>query len=129
MPHRKNGEFQGTTIYDFALNMPEGAAALKAPGAKSMVSLAVAKDTLFVTSDTTLLEQVLRPGNATWPRPRSFQSIAKEYPEKASGLSYVRPDELRRISYDLIKSGRFEKAILQGMAARARRCRPPISAN
>jgi hypothetical protein len=113
-------EFQGTTIYDFAVNLPEGAgAALKPEGlGKNTISLAVAKDTLFVTSDTTLLEQVLRPGNATLAESASFQSIAKEYPEKASGLSYVRPDESARLSYDLIKSGRFEKAILQGMAAR-----------
>ncbi len=112
-------EFQGTTIYDFALNVPDGAgAAFKAGAGKSTVSLAIAKDTLFLTSDTTLLEQVLRPGNANLAESASFQSIAKEYPEKASGLSYVRPDESARISYDLIKSGKFEKAILQGMAAR-----------
>ena len=50
----------------------------------------------------------------------SFQSIAKEYPEKASGLSYVRPDESARLSYDLVKSGKFEKAIQQAAAARGR---------
>ena len=31
-----------------------------------------------------------------------------------SGMSYVRPDESARLSYDMIKSGEFEKAIQQG---------------
>ncbi len=73
-----------------------------------------------MTSDTTLLEQILRPGNATLADSASFQSIAKEYPEKASGLSYVRPDESARLSYDLIKSGKFEKAIQQATASAAK---------
>lgn len=114
-------EFQGITIYDFAVDVPQGAAP---PGfnpqgqIKSNVSVAVAKDTLFITRDTTLLEEVLRPGNAPLVESALFQSVAKEYPEKASGLSYVRPDESARLSYDLVKSGRFERAILQGIAAR-----------
>ena len=110
-------EFQGTTIYDFPVNLPN-----QAPGnpqaLKGPISLAVAKDTLFVTTDTTLLEQVLRPGNATLADSTSFQTVAKEFPEKASGLSYVRPDESARLSYDLIKNGQFEKAIQQATAAR-----------
>ena len=32
-------------------------------------------------------------------------------------MTYVRPDESARLSYDMIKSGQFEKAIQQGMAA------------
>ncbi len=114
-------EFQGTTIYDFNVDLPEGAAppAFQPQGqVKGTISLAVAKDTLFITRDTTLLEQILRPGNAPLAESASFQSIAAQYPEKASGMSYVRPDESARLSYDLLKSGRFEKLILQGMAAR-----------
>jgi Protein of unknown function (DUF3352) len=110
-------EFQGTTIYDFDLNLPNQA--VGAPQALSgPISIAIAKDTLFLTSDTTLLEQVLRPGNPTLADSASFQSIAKEFPEKASGLSYVRPDESARLSYDLVKSGKFEKAIQQAAATR-----------
>ncbi len=80
--------------------------------------MAIAKDTLFVTTDTTLLEQVLRPGNAVLADSTAYQTIAKEFPEKISGMSYVRPDESARLSYDMIKSGPFEKAIQQGMAGR-----------
>ena len=78
-----------------------------------------------MTSDTTLLEQVLRPGNPALADSASYQSIAKEYPEKASGMSYVRPDESARLSYDLVKSGKFEKAIQQAAAARAAGARLP----
>jgi Protein of unknown function (DUF3352) len=109
-------EFQGTTIYDFDVNIPN-----QPPGAPQAlpgpISIAIAKETLFMTSDTTLLEQVLRQGNPTLADSASFQSIAKEYPEKASGLSYVRPDESARLSYDLVKNGKFEKAIQQATAA------------
>ena len=112
-------EFQGTTIYDFNVNLPnQGAGAPQA--LKGPISMAVAKDTLFVTTDTTLLEQVLRPGNPTLADSTAFQSVAKEYPEKASGLSYVRPDESARLSYDLVKSGKFESAIKQAAAGRGR---------
>ncbi len=111
-------EFQGTTIYDFDVNIPNQAAGGAQAALPGPISIAIAKDTLFMTSDTTLLEQVLRQGNPTLADSASFQSVAKEYPEKASGLSYVRPDESARLSYDLVKSGRFEKAIQQATAAR-----------
>jgi hypothetical protein len=110
-------EFQGTTIYDFDVNLPAQAPA-GPQGLSGPISMAIAKETLFLTTDTTLLEQVLRPGNPTLADSASFQSVAKEYPEKASGLSYVRPDESARLSYDLVKSGKFEKAIAQAAATR-----------
>ena len=117
-------EFQGTTIYDFDVNIPNqrrrGPSSLNGP-----ISIAIAKETLFLTSDTTLLEQVLRPGNPTLADSASFQSVAKEYPEKASGLSYVRPDESARLSYDLVKSGKFEKAIQQAAPRRGRGAASP----
>jgi len=112
-------DFQGTPIYDFNVNLPNPPQGGNAPQQlKGPISIAVAKDTLFLTTDVTLLEQVLRPGNATLADSTSFQTVAKEFPEKVSGMSYVRPDESARLSYDLVKSGQFEKAIQQGMAGR-----------
>jgi hypothetical protein len=108
-------EFQGTTIYDFTVDLPAQPAGNAAPGIRS-ISMAVAKDTLFLTTDTTLLEQVLRPGNAPLADSSGYQSIAKEFPEKISGFTYVRPDESARLSYDMIKSGQFAK-VFQQMAA------------
>ena len=93
----KKREFQGTTIYDFDLpNMPNAGGGNVNVQLKS-ISFAIAKDTFFVTTDTTLLEQVLRPGNATLGENASFQSIIKEIPERVSGMSFVRPDESARL--------------------------------
>lgn len=110
----KKREFQGATVYDFDLpelpNANAGNVQFKGP-----ISVTVAKNTLFVATEPTLLEQVLRgsgPGLADNP---AFQSVAKELPEKTSSLTYVRPDESARLSYDMLKNGQFEKA-LQGAA-------------
>jgi hypothetical protein len=113
----KKREFQGATIYDF--EMPElpnanpnaGKVQLKGP-----ISVTVAKNTLFISSDPTLLEQVLRGGGTSLADSPAFQAVAREVPDKVSNLNYVRPDEQARLSYEMIKSGQFEKA-LQGAAA------------
>src|SRR5262249_14898611 len=100
-----------------------------APAAiKGSVSLAIAKNTFFVTTDTTLLEQVLRPGGSSLAENAAFQSVAKEVPERISGMTYVRPNEQARVSYDLLNSGQFEKAFLQ-QAVPAGRLRglPPLA--
>jgi hypothetical protein len=110
-------EFQGTTIYDVDLpNLPNPNAGNVQP-IKNTVSFAVAKDTFFVTSDPTLLEQLLRPSNSTLSDNAGFQAVVKEIPERVSGLSYVRPDEQVRVTYDLIKSGQFDRALRQATNA------------
>ena len=83
---------------------------------KGPISLAVAKETLFLTTDATLLEQVLRPGVATGRQP-DLPDRRQGDARKISGTTFVRPDEQARLSYDMIKSGQFEKAIRQAMAA------------
>jgi hypothetical protein len=114
-------DFQGTTIYDFDVSMPNlpnnPAGGNLQPGLKGPISLAIAKETLFVTTDTTLLEQILRPGGVPLAESPTYETVAKEIPQKVSGMTFVRPDEQARLSYDMIKSGQFEKALLQGMAA------------
>jgi hypothetical protein len=111
-------EFQGTTIYDFDLpNIPQNAAAGNIQQFKGPISLAIAKDTLFLTTDTTLLEQILRPGVVPLAESATYQTVAREIPQKVSGMTFVKPDEQARLSYDMVKSGQFEKAILQGLAA------------
>jgi hypothetical protein len=84
----------------------------------------VAKESFFVTTDTALLEQILRPGSATLEENAGFQSVVKEIPERVSGMSFVRPDESARLLYDLIKSGQYEKALQQMLGANARGPRP-----
>ncbi|GAC1470427.1 MAG: hypothetical protein NVSMB9_15520 [Isosphaeraceae bacterium] len=110
----KKREFQGTTIYDFEMpeipNAKAGNVQIKGP-----ISVAVAKNTVFVSSEPTLMELVLRGGGSALSDSPAYQSVAKEVPNKVSSLSYVRPDEQARVSYDMIKNGQFEKA-LQGAA-------------
>jgi hypothetical protein len=112
----KKREFQGTTVYDFDMpdlpnpnNNPNVKVQFKGP-----ISVTVAKDTLLVSSDPRLLELVLRGGTALADS-AAFRAVAKEIPDKVSNLSFVRPDEQARLSYDMIKSGQFEKA-MQGAA-------------
>lgn len=112
----KKREFQGTTIYDFEIpEVPNNPNLGNARQFKGPISVAVAKNSVFVSSEPTLLELVLRGGGPALADSPDFQAVAKEIPEKASTLSYVRPEEQARLSYDMIKSGQFEKA-LQGSA-------------
>jgi len=114
----KKRDFQGTTIYDFEVNLPNMPNNPNAANVqfKGPVSVAIAKDSLFATTDTTLLEQILRPGNSSLAESPEFLSILKEMPEKISGLTYVRPDEQARLTYDMLKNGQFEKALKQAAA-------------
>jgi hypothetical protein len=106
----KKREFQGTTIYDFELpDLPAaGANAAKLDGP---LSVAIAKDNLFVTTDVTLLEQVLRGGGQGLAENPAFQSVAKFYPAESSTLSFQRPEDQAKAFYDMVKSGQFKKAI------------------
>ena len=108
----KKREFQGTTIYDFDLTE------LGNPNlqVKGPLSVAIAKSTLFISTEPTLLEQVLRGGGSSLAENPSYSEVAKEYPEKTSTLSFARPEESARVSYDMIKSGQLEKT-LQGLGA------------
>ncbi len=100
-------DFQGTTIYDFKLpEMPNNA---DGPFKGGVVSLSIAKDTLFIASEPALLESVLRGGASALADSPDFQAIAKQAPAKSSSITYQRSDEGARASYDSIKSGEFEK--------------------
>ena len=96
------------------MNLPAGPQGNAAAALKGPISVAIAKDSLFVTTDTTLLEQVLRPGNPSLADSTAYQTIAKEFPEKISGMSYVRPDESARA---VVRHGQ-ERSVRQGPAAR-----------
>ncbi len=118
----KKREFQNTTIYDFdAPQMPNAAANGGGPGgggavqARGPISVAIAKETLFVSSEPTLLEQVLRGGGPSLGDSTSYKAVSREIPGKVSSMTYVRPEEQARLTYDMIKNGQFEQA-LQGAA-------------
>ncbi len=112
----KKREFQGVTIQDFEIpnlpNNPNGGNQLKGP-----ISVAVTKNTLFIATEQTFLEQVIRGGSAGLAESANYQAVAKEIPPMVSSLTYTRPDESARLTYDMLKNGQFEKALAQGAAA------------
>src|SRR5262249_3899845 len=116
----KKREFLNTTIYDFEVpDLPNqglgGGGAQGGVKPRGPISVAIAKDTLFVSSEPTLLEQVLRGGGPSLADSASYKAVAKEMPAKVSSMTYVRPDEQARLTYDMVKSGQFEQAV-QGAA-------------
>ena len=74
------------------------------------VSLAIAKDTMFVSTEPTLLESVLRGGGPTLADNPEFQKVTKDIPSQSSTLTFAKSEDQARASYDMIKSGAFEKA-------------------
>ena len=111
----KKRDFQGSAIYDFDVPEIPNANAGGGNPLKGPISVTIAKNTLFVSTEPSLLEQVLRGGGPALADSTAYQAIAKEIPDKVSALSFVKPDENARLSYDMIKSGQFEKQ-LQGAA-------------
>jgi len=106
----KKREFQGTTIYDFDLSGLPNPNNANIPAA---ISLAIARDNLFIATEPTLLEQALRSGGSSLAESPEYQAVAKEVPSTSSTLSYTRPDEGVRVLYDMVKSGQLSKALEQ----------------
>jgi hypothetical protein len=104
-------DFQGTTIYDFKLSGVPGADAGgdKNPLKDGTASVALAKDTLFLSSDPALLESILRGGGASLADFPEYLELAKQFPAKASSINYAKSDDDAKASYESIKSGEFEK--------------------
>lgn len=110
----KKREFQGTTIYDFEIpEMPN----VQGENIKGPISLAIAKDNVFISTDPALLEQVLRGGGETLANTPEYQAVAKQFPATSSTISFARPEDQARSMYDMIKGGQFKAAIEQGAKA------------
>ena len=120
----KKREFQGTTIYDFEIpEMPNG------NGPRQPVKV---KGTAQPgdRQGHALRRQRAGPAGAgpprrgapPWPTAPSSRRCPRD-PGKVSTLTFVQPEEQARLTYDMIKSGQFEKAL----AGPGRRRRPPTS--
>ena len=110
----KKREFQGTTIYDFDLpEIPNAGAG--APQLQGPMSVAISKGTLFLSTEPTLLEQVLRGGGQPLTENPAYQAISKHFPAQVSTLSFSRPEEQARAAYELLKSGQFKKQLEEAM--------------
>ncbi len=106
-PKKRN--FQGATIYDFELPAEIG----DASGIAGPVCVTITKDTLFISSEPSLLEQVLRPGAPALADDPEFQMVSKIYPSTAITMSYSEPEQQVRLLYNMIKSGQLQDAIKQ----------------
>jgi hypothetical protein len=104
----KKREFQGTTIYDFDLSGIPNPGNANIPAA---ISLAIAKDNLFVSTEATLLEQILRSGGASLADSPEYQAVARQFPDATSTLTFERPEESIRLVYNMVKSGELGKAL------------------
>lgn len=92
----KTRDFEGVTVYEVQ-NEDEG------PGA----SIAVADKHLLISTDTTMLENALRPRSeapALMNDP-AYKSLAKHFPKKLSILNYQNGSSQMQAVYQMIKSG------------------------
>jgi hypothetical protein len=105
-PKKRN--FQGTTIYDFDLPAEAAASGITGP-----ISLAIAKDCLFIATEPTLLEQVLRGGGEPLLESREYQEVARHFPSTSSSLGFDRPEDQVRQLYSLFGSDQFKQALEQ----------------
>lgn len=104
-------EFQGTTIYDFENFGPKIPGAPGGDDGPQKLSLAIKNNTLFLSTEPTLLEQILRGGGAPLADSKEYQAVARVIPEKTSFASFSRPEEQARFLYDMVKNGQLEKAL------------------
>lgn len=103
----KKREFQGTTIYEIEPELPAAGGVNIDSGA---LSIAVAKDTLFVTSNVTLLESVLRGGYAKLADSATYKAVAKNFPGSTSSISFTATEDSARATYEMLKAGSLEAA-------------------
>jgi len=103
----KKREFQGTTIYDIEPDLP-AAGGVNIDSGK--LSIAIAKDTLFVTSNVTLLESVLRGGYEKLADSAAYKTVAKNFPASTATISFTATEESARATYEMLRLGTLERA-------------------
>ena len=104
----KQRSFQGTNIYDFDVP-PE----MAQQGITGPISLAIAKDQLYVAFEPTLLEQILRGGYTGLAENPEYQAVSKHFPAQTSILSFARPEDAARSAFGMLGSDQFKAALQQ----------------
>jgi hypothetical protein len=91
-------EFEGTTIYELQSGEP------------NQMSVAVVDKHLMLSSDSTVLENAIRPtsGASSLAASPTFQKIAEKFPKKMSVMSYQNSRRQMKVYYDLLKSGTLQ---------------------
>jgi len=111
----KKRDFQGTTVYDF--DVPEipnaGANGLNFQGP---ISVSIAKGNVFIATEPTFLEQILRSGGSPLADSPEYQAVARKLPGKTSIIGFDRTEEQARLLYEMVKNGGLQKALDQANA-------------
>jgi hypothetical protein len=102
-PNKRN--FQGTTIYEFELP-PEAAQT----GLTGPILLAITHGQLFVSTEPTLLEQILRDGGEGLVGSPEYQEVSKHFPTTASSLGYEKPEDQAQAFYAMLENGQLKQA-------------------
>jgi hypothetical protein len=91
-------DFEGTTIYE-----------IEGVGGGAGASLAVADKHLFISTDTALLENALRPRSNLSPLAADpvYKKLSKKFPKKLSMLGYQNGNSQMQTAYQMVKSGNF----------------------
>ena len=119
----KKRDFQGTTIYDFEVpTLPAGAQV----NIQGPISVAITKGNLFVATEPTFLEQVLRSGAPPLAENADFLAVARKLPEKSSLLSFRSHRGPVPALYDMVKNGGLQKALDQANAGNGKDVKNPI---
>jgi hypothetical protein len=122
----KKRDFQGTTIYDFDVpNLPPGAQV----NIDGPICVAITKGNIFIATEPTYLEQILRSGSQSLADSPEFQAVAKKLPEKNSILSFDKTEEQARMIYEMVKGDGLQKALDQANAANGQKVKNPIDPN
>lgn len=95
---------QGATIHDF--DLPRFLARNKPGVEPSAMSVSIAHDTLFLAFDSAMLDKVLQ-GGAALKENAAYKAVAAKFPEGASTVEFLRPDERFKEGYDSIRSGKW----------------------
>ncbi len=104
----KKRTFQGETIYDFDLPAEAAQGGLSGP-----ISMTIAKDHIYISTEPTLLEQVLRGGGTSLIDTPEFQAVSKAIPERVSLIGFSRPDEAVQMVYGMMGGEQFKTALEQ----------------
>jgi hypothetical protein len=105
-------EFRGETLYEF----PLGAGGLGNPNAT--MALGVVQGHLAITSDVTMIEQMIR-ADADQPAlvdSEAYRAIAAQFPEKTSMVAFKKQDSQMQAAYEMLRSGQLGlEAFIEGL--------------
>lgn len=120
----KKRTFQGETIYDFELPAELEVAA---SGIEGPISLVIAKNYMFISTEPTLIEQILRGGYQSLTDTDEYQAVSKHFPSMTNIVGFTRADDSIQGVYSMLQGDQFRLALEQ-MKAQAPEDAPDLAA-